>query len=151
MTVGHLAGQREGLSFLTEIPLGRLTSFAKPRQFPEGSEISDGSELSEAAWFILSGSCEIRRSQADGSHEVLTSFVPGEAFGNCAHPSTENGRISAMATSDSVLLCFDRTTLQLLRTENALSHGNANGNGNGHHGNGGNGHNAGNGYHGLVK
>jgi len=41
--------------------------------------------------------------------------------------------------------------LQLLRTENALSHGNGNGNGNGHHGNGGNGHNAGNGYHGLVK
>src|SRR6476619_5734760 len=117
MTVGHLSGQREGLYLLTEIPLGRITSFAKPRQFPEGSEISDGSELSEAAWFILSGSCEIRRSLADGSHEVLTSFMPGEAFGTCAHPAPEDSRISALATSDSVVLCFDRTTLQLLRTE----------------------------------
>src|SRR3954471_17372992 len=99
MTVGHLAGQREGLSFLTEIPLGRLTSYAKPRQFPEGSEISDGSELFEAAWFILSGSCEIRRWLEDGSHEVLTSFRTGEPFGSCADACPENARISAMSTS----------------------------------------------------
>src|SRR4026209_1641866 len=106
MTVGQLAGQREGLSFLTEIPLGRLTSYAKPRQFPEGAEVSDGSELCEAAWFILSGSCEIRRSLADGSQEILTSYRPGEAFGSCAEPFPENTRTSAVATSDSVLLCF---------------------------------------------
>src|SRR6478735_1510616 len=81
MTVGHLAGQSEGLSFLTEIPLGRLTSYAKPRQFPAGSRISEGSELSEAAWFIFSGSCELRRTLQDGSQEVLTTFMPGEAFG----------------------------------------------------------------------
>jgi CRP-like cAMP-binding protein len=81
MTVGRLTGQNEGLSFLTEIPLGRLTSYAKPRQFPKGSQISDGPELEDAAWFLLSGNCELRRTLQDRTEEVITTFVPGEAFG----------------------------------------------------------------------
>jgi NTE family protein len=151
MTVGRLAGQNEGLSFLTEIPLGRLTSYAKPRQFPAGSRISEGSELSEAAWFILSGSCELRRTLQDGSQEVLTTFMPGEAFGTVESKvqsprskvpeATDLNRsdgeyVFALATSDSVLLCFDRNTLRLLRLENERAISNGNGHGNGHHANG---------------
>jgi NTE family protein len=151
MTVGRLAGQNEGLSFLTEIPLGRLTSYAKPRQYPAGSRISEGSELSEAAWFIFSGSCELRRTLQDGSQEAVTTFMPGEAFGigsklkslksqgKDGGVDSDEEQVFAVATSDSVLLCFDRATLQLLRLENERSAGNGNGNGNGHHGNGKNG------------
>src|SRR5690349_13768031 len=172
MTVGRLAGQSEGLSFLTEIPLGRLTSYAKPRQFPAGNRISEGSELSEAAWFILSGSCELRHTLQDGSQEVLTTFIPGEAFGlleskvgspadlnlslnrsgNTPGP-IESDHLLAIATSDTVLLCFDRTTLRLLRLESGRSIGNGDGNGNGN-GNG-NGHanskNGTNGHHAIAQ
>src|SRR4051812_19587854 len=139
MIVGSLTGQNEGLSFLTEIPLGRLTSFAKPRQFPKGSQISDGTDLEDAAWFLLSGSCELRRTLEDGTEEVVTSFVPGEVFGTRESEvqsqkskgqgpksNVEERRASSdlgaeiysvVATADTVVLCFDRTTLHLLRVE----------------------------------
>jgi len=133
MTVGRLTGQNEGLSFLTEIPLGRLTSYAKPRQFPKGAQISNGTELDEAAWFLLSGNCELRKTLKDGTDEVITTFVPGEAFGteesNVQRPTpeveesrtelVEPEAFSVVATSDCVVLCFDRTTLRLLRIEAA--------------------------------
>jgi NTE family protein len=93
---------------------------------------------------------------ADGTNEVLTSYRTGEAFGSSPQPLLENTRTSAVATSDSVLLCFDRTTLQLLRAENkaAANNGDGDGNGNwhGYHLNGnGNGGNGTHGYHGRAR
>jgi NTE family protein len=128
MIVRRPADQRvEGLSFLREIPLGRLLSYAKPRNFLEGAQISDGSGLSEAAWLLLSGSCELRKSVGDGRQERLSRFGPGEAFGVGESSDPQDPQTTAVATSDSVLLCFDRTTLELIRAEKASPTSNGNG------------------------
>ena len=151
MTVGRSAGEKDnGLSFLTELPLGRLTPRGRAFYYPKGAIVRDGDPAAEAAWFISSGTCELRRNHKTGVQAVLRHFGPGDAFATCEDVRTSE---VVVATSDSVLLCFDKETLQLLRSEcadvpvsnNGNGHTNGNGNGNGQDHHNGNGHSNGNG------
>jgi NTE family protein len=135
MTVGRSAGEKgNGLSFLTELPLGRLTPRGRAFYYPKGAIVREGNPPSEAAWFVTSGSCELRRNPSDASGMVLRNFGPGEAFTTCARSGSND---VVMATADSVLLCFDPESLELLRLEHAaqseVEREDGSATGNGHH------------------
>src|SRR5262249_50719584 len=84
MTVGRSAAQKDNnLSFLTELPLGRLTPRGRAFYYPKGAIVREGNPPSEAAWFVSSGSCELRRNSSNTSGMVLRNFGPGEAFTTC--------------------------------------------------------------------
>nr|UXE44833.1 hypothetical protein Hi04_10k_c3780_00021 [uncultured bacterium] len=133
MTVGRSAGEKDnGLSFLTELPLGRLTPRGRAFYYPKGAIVREGNPPSEAAWYISSGSCELRRTSSQASDIVLRNFGPGEAFSTPGKTAPDE---VVMAIADTVLLCFDPESLELLRLEHeaeAEARKNGNGNGNGH-------------------
>ena len=118
----------EPLSFVTKAPLERLLPHARPCQFCKGAVICTGEEPLEAAYFILSGSCELRGT-LDGHEEVLETFGPGEAFGGWERGAPDEPGTRAVAAADSVLLSLTRKDLELLRAQDGHQ---GRGNGNGH-------------------
>src|SRR5437588_708077 len=117
MNVGPSAGGSERLSFLTKSPLERLTPHAQPRYFARGVRISGGQQLCEAAYLILSGGCELRRTLPDGQQQVLENLGPGAAFGGLEKLDGENNWTTVVATADTVVLRLAREKLDSLRVE----------------------------------
>jgi NTE family protein len=118
MQRGRSVGEDVGrLTFLTKAPLERLTSHAEVCHYPKGARIGDARQLSEAAYIILGGTCELRASSLAGAEQVVETLGPGGVFG--ALDPTTDGRTSAVAVSDSVLLRIERSRLELLRAEAA--------------------------------
>lgn len=115
MNVGPSAGNRERLSFLTKSPLERLTPHAEPRYFSKGVRISGGQQLSEAAYLILSGGCEVRRTLPDGQQQVLENLGPGAAFGGLETVEGEEVWTTVSATADTIVLRVERQRLDYLR------------------------------------
>jgi CRP-like cAMP-binding protein len=117
MIVVRSAAENKGLlAFLTKAPLERLVSYAQVCYYPKGARICDGEQLSKAAYFLLSGSCELRTgSQA----EVVESFGPGDVFGVLEEVRPEDAQRSAEAVTDSVVLRIERNQLELLRADAA--------------------------------
>jgi NTE family protein len=96
-------------------PLERLTPHAEPRYFSKGVRICGGQQLCEAAYLILSGSCELRRTLPDGQQQVLESLGPGYAFGGLEKIDGEEIWTSVFATADSIVLRLDRERVDFLR------------------------------------
>jgi len=117
MNVGPSAGKCERLSFLMKSPLERLTPHAQPRYFSKGVRITGGEQLCEAAYLILSGGCEIRRTLPDGQQQVLENLGPGAAFGGLEKIDGEEVWNTVIATADTVVLRLDREKLDSLRAE----------------------------------
>jgi NTE family protein len=115
MNVGPSAGNRERLSFLTKSPLERLTPHAEPRYFSKGVRISGGQQLCEAAYLILSGGCEVRRTLPDGQQQVLENLGPGAAFGGLEAVEGEEVWTTVSATADTIVLRVERQRLDYLR------------------------------------
>ncbi|HWV99804.1 MAG TPA: patatin-like phospholipase family protein [Candidatus Acidoferrum sp.] len=107
----------ERLAFLTKAPLERLTRYAQARQYLKGTCICSETQFSEAAYFILSGSCELRAAGPDGVEETLDTLGPGAVFGGFEEVLPEDGGTSVVAASDSVLLRIERGHLDALRAE----------------------------------
>src|SRR6266849_1099403 len=104
--VGRSAAENKRLlAFLTKAPLERLTSHAQVCYYPKGAPICDGHQLSKAAYFLLSGSCELRTG---AQAEVVESFGPGDVFGALEEVRPEDARRSAEAITDSVVLRIER-------------------------------------------
>jgi NTE family protein len=104
------------LSFVTKATLEQLTPHARPGLYLTNTLICEGQELSHAAYFILSGSCELRRHQADGQEEIFDRLNPGDIFGGLEEIRPDDARISAVASSDSVVLRIERKELDALRS-----------------------------------
>jgi NTE family protein len=119
MNVGPSAGNCERLSFLTKSPLERLTPHAEPRYFSKGVRICGGEQLCEAAYLILSGSCELRRTLPNGQQQVLQNLGPGAAFGGLEKIDGEEVWTTVFATADTVLLRLGREKVESLRAESA--------------------------------
>src|SRR3954451_13263014 len=119
MNVGPSAGDCERLTFLTKLPLERLTPHARPQYFSKGVRITGGQQLCEAAYLILSGGCELRRSLPDGQQQVLQNLGPGAAFGGLEKIEGEEVWTTAFAAADTVVLRVDREKLGSLRAESA--------------------------------
>src|SRR5580765_829782 len=115
MNVGPSAGDCGRLSFLMKSPLERLTPHAEPRYFSKGVRISGGQQLCEAAYLILSGGCELRRTLPDGQQQVLENLGPGSAFGGLEKVEGEEIWTSVFATADSIVLRLERERLDFLR------------------------------------
>jgi len=115
MNVGPSAGNRERLCFLTKSPLERLTPHAEPRYFSKGVRISGGQQLIEAAYLILSGGCEVRRTLPDGEQQVLENLGPGAAFGGLEKIEGEEVWTTVFATADTIVLRVERQRLDYLR------------------------------------
>ena len=118
MKIGRLQKEDpERLSFVTKAPLERLIPHGQPAQYPKGTRICDGHQLSEAAYLILSGSCELRRAAADGPQEVLQTLGPGAAFGGLDPLQLDDSGTTAVATADSIVLRIGRDGLEILRNQ----------------------------------
>jgi NTE family protein len=116
IVVGSAAENKGILAFLTKAPLERLISHAQVCYYPKGARICDGHQLSKAAYFLLSGSCQLRT----GAHaDVVESFGPGDVFGALEEVRPEDDCRSADAASDSVVLRIERSQLEVLRAEAA--------------------------------
>src|SRR5579859_2043233 len=116
IVVGSAAENRGILAFLTKAPLERLASHSQVCSYPKGARICDGHQLSKAAYFLLSGSCELRTG---AQSEVVESYGPGDVFGALEEVSLEDAGRSAEAVTDSVVLRIERDQLELLRAEAA--------------------------------
>src|SRR5205814_10658982 len=101
----------ERLSFVTKAPLERLVSHGRPAAYLTGARICGGNQLSEAAYLILSGSCELRRNPANGPEEVLDTLGPGAAFGGLDRIQSDDACTTAVAIADSVVLSIPRENL----------------------------------------
>jgi len=118
MKRGALAvGSEERFAFLTKVPLERLTSCAQARHYIKGAPICADAQLSEAAYFILSGSCELRTTGLDEEEEEILTLGPGRVFGGLEQLLPDNSRTSAVAASECVLFRIERHHLELLRAE----------------------------------
>src|SRR5215468_7637450 len=117
MNVGPSAGDCGRLSFLMKSPLERLTPHAEPRYFSKGVRISGGQQLCEAAYLILSGGCELRRTLPDGQQQVLENLGPGNAFGGLEKIEGEEVWTTVFATADTIVLRMDCDKLDSLRAE----------------------------------
>src|SRR6267142_2430238 len=115
MNVGPSAGNRERLSFLMKSPLERLTPHAEARYFSKGVRICGGQQLIEAAYLILSGGCEVRRTLPDGQQQVLENLGPGAAFGGLEKIEGEEVWTTVFATADTIVLRVERQRLDYLR------------------------------------
>src|ERR1051326_3865412 len=104
MNVGPSARECGRLSFLTKLPVERLTPHARPQYFSKGVRITGGQQLCEAAYLILSGDCELRRSLPDGRQEVIENLGPGAAFGGLEKLEGERKWTPFVATADTVVL-----------------------------------------------
>jgi len=67
------------------------------------ARICEGGEFSEAAYFVLSGRCELRRRQPDGTEEVFDRLEPGDTFGALDEIRPDDAGTSAVAATDSVV------------------------------------------------
>ena len=103
------------LSFVTQAPLEQLLPRAHPGFYPANTVICEGNQFSDAAYFILSGGCEVRRIRRDGKPQVCTRLNPGETFG-AEENRPEDDRTLAVATTDSVILRIDRKHFEELRS-----------------------------------
>jgi NTE family protein len=119
MNVGPSAGDCGRLSFLMKSSLERLTPHAEPRYFSKGVRISGGQQLCEAAYLIVSGGCELRRTLPDGQQQVLENLGPGSAFGGLEKVEGEEVWTTAFATADTIVLRMDCEKLDSLRAESA--------------------------------
>ncbi len=117
MNVGPSARDLGRLSFLTKSPLEKLTPHAEPQYFSKGVRITGGQQLCEAAYLILSGGCEMRRSLPDGQQQVIDSLGPGSAFGGLEKVDGEEIWTTVFATADTVVLRLEREILASLREE----------------------------------
>jgi NTE family protein len=117
MNVGPSAGDCGRLSFLTKMSLERLTPHAETRYFSKGVRISGGQQLCEAAYLILSGGCELRRTLPDGQQRVLQNLGPGTAFGGLEKIEGEEVWTTAFATADTIVLRMNCEKLDSLRAE----------------------------------
>jgi NTE family protein len=118
MNVGRsLRVDEERLSFVTKAPLERLAPHARTGHYPKGSCICSDHQFSEAAYFILSGACELTRILPDGQPEVLDTLGPGTAFGGVEESDLDSAPTTAVATTDCVILCISRQSLEELRSE----------------------------------
>jgi NTE family protein len=117
MNVGPPAGDCGRLSFLTKSPLERLTPHAQPRFFSKGVRITGSQQLCEAAYLILSGCCEMRRSLPNGQQQILENLGPGAAFGGLDKIDGEEVWTTVVATEDTVVLRLDRVQLEFLRDQ----------------------------------
>src|SRR5262252_3478386 len=117
MNVGPSAGDCGRLSFLTKSPLERLTRHAQPRFFSKGVRITGSQQLCDAAYLILSGGCEMRRSLPDGQQQVLENLGPGAAFGGLDKVDGEEVWTTVVATEDTVVLRLERDQLEFLRDQ----------------------------------
>jgi NTE family protein len=117
MNVGPSARECERLSFLMKSPLERLTPHAEARYYSKGVRICGGQQLCEAAYLILGGGCELRRSLPDGQQQVLGNLGPGAAFGGLEKVEGEEVWTTVFTTADTIVLCLDREKLDSLRAE----------------------------------
>jgi NTE family protein len=117
MNVGPSARECGRLSFLTKLPVERLTPHARPQYFSKGVRITGGQQLCEAAYLILSGDCELRRSLPDGRQEVIENLGPGAAFGGLEKLEGEEKWTTVVATADTVVLRLERESFERLREE----------------------------------
>ncbi|HWX19859.1 MAG TPA: patatin-like phospholipase family protein [Candidatus Binatia bacterium] len=107
----------ERLAFLTKAPLESLTRYAHVCHYIKGAPICTEAQFSELAYFILSGSCELRAAGSDGAEEALDTLGPGAVFGGLEEVQPEDSPMSVVAASDSVLLRIERCHLEALRAE----------------------------------
>jgi NTE family protein len=116
MKFDRSVGQKEDrLAFVAKVPLERLTRHARPFHVLKGARFCEGQQLSDAAYYILSGSCELRSGVPDQAEEVLHTLGPGDVFGALDASSREASTLGAVAVEDSVVLRIDRDKLKLLR------------------------------------
>src|SRR6266446_4620369 len=99
-----LKEETERLSFVTSAPLERLIPHGHIGHYPKGMQICSGKQLSEAAYLVLSGSCELRRVAQNGPEEVLNTIGPGAAFGGLEETQLDDLCTVAVATADTVVL-----------------------------------------------
>jgi NTE family protein len=134
MKFGRSMDSRENpLSFVSKATLAQLTPHARPGLYPSNTLICADHQLSEAAYFILSGSCELRRRQPDGTEQVLDRLEPGDTFGGLDEIRPDNAGTSAVASTDSVVLRIERKELELLRSAGNGHSSNGHSPANGHH------------------
>jgi NTE family protein len=115
MNVGPSAGDCGRLSFLTKSSLERITPHAEPQYFSKGARISGGQQLCEAAYLIVSGGAEVRRTLPDGHEQVLQNLGPGYAFGGLENIEGEEVWTTVFATADTLVLRIARERLDFLR------------------------------------
>src|SRR5258706_5334369 len=94
--------ETDRLSFVTNAPLERLIPHGQIGHYPGGMQICAGKQLSEAAYLVLSGSCELRRAAQNGPEEVLKTIGPGAAFGSLEETQLDDLSTAAIATADTV-------------------------------------------------
>ena len=112
-----LKEETERLSFVTKAPLERLIPHGQTGHYPKGMHICAGKQLSEAAYLILSGSCELRRVLQNAPEEVLKTIGPGAAFGGLEEAGPDDLCTIAIATADTVVLCIGRANFEALRQQ----------------------------------
>src|SRR5690242_13185769 len=117
MNVGPSARDSGRLSFLTKAPLERLTPHAQPQYFSKGVRITGGAQLCDAAYLILSGACELRRTLPDGQQQVVENLGPGAAFGGLEKLDGDEMWTTVVATADTVVLRLERDSFARLRDE----------------------------------
>lgn len=118
MNLGRsLRVDEERLSFVTKAPLERLAPHAHTSHYAKGARICSDLQFSEAAYFILSGACELSRTLPDGQQEVLDTLGPGTAFGAVEKADLDGAPAAAVATTDCVILSINRQSLEQLRLE----------------------------------
>jgi NTE family protein len=116
-----LKEETERLSFVTKAPLERLVPHGQIGHYPKGMHICTGKQFSEAAYLILSGSCELRRVLQNAPEEVLKTIGPGGAFGGLEETGLDDLSTIAIATADTVVLCIGKASFETLREQESGS------------------------------
>lgn len=81
------------------------------RKYAAGEEVVRVGEAGNAAYIIVSGSCDAVR-EVDGVRHVLRTMRPGEVFGETAILSDGPRTATVVAREDAVLQVVDRATVE---------------------------------------
>src|ERR1700759_5009574 len=115
MNVGRSAGSFGRFAFLQKASLEQLTPHTRPHYFAQGATVTTREQLSDAAHFILSGCCELRRDSCDKEASIVEKLGPGAIIAAGDNANSENGWTSAVAIEDTVILSIEQSDLEKLR------------------------------------
>lgn len=92
------------LEILAKAPLDKVIPHAQVTPYLYGQRICSGEHLAEAAFLIISGTCELRRTAWSGEPQALHLYSIGGVFGCHEEPMPEDLETEVIATSDCVVL-----------------------------------------------
>lgn len=100
----------ETVPFFKGLKPAELFEFlAKAQQtpYPRGATVfSEGDEAAQQLFLIMKGSCDVLKTLADGSRDVVQTLEVGQCFGEMALVDSQPRSATVVAKSDALLLGF---------------------------------------------